>query len=108
MRTLILAVSATAMAVPATLALPIDSAEAQRRYYNRDGYYTGPTWRGNDGRYYCRRSDGTTGLIVGGALGGTLGAVIAPGGSEILGALIGGAAGAAIGQQVDRGEVRCE
>ncbi len=63
--------------------------------------------RGRDGRYYCRRPDGTTGLVVGGAIGGTLGAIIAPGGSEILGALIGGAAGAAIGSQVERGEVRC-
>lgn len=64
-------------------------------------------YRGNDGRYYCRRSDGTTGLIVGGVAGGTLGALIAPGGSEVLGALIGGAAGAAIGSEVDKGEVRC-
>ena len=40
--------------------------EAQRRYY-RNGNYDGPTWRGRDGRYHCRRSNGTTGLIVGGA-----------------------------------------
>lgn len=64
-------------------------------------------YRGRDGRYYCRRPDGTTGLVVGGALGGTLGAIIAPGGSEILGALIGGAAGAAIGSEVEKGQVRC-
>ncbi len=81
------------------------------RYYRRgDPYVLSPNdrvYRGRDGRYYCRRSDGTTGLVVGGAIGGTLGAIIAPGGSEVLGALIGGAAGAAIGQQADRGEVRC-
>lgn len=64
-------------------------------------------YRGRDGRYYCRRSDGTTGLVVGAAAGGTLGAIIAPGGSEVLGALIGGAAGAVLGREVDRGEVRC-
>lgn len=64
-------------------------------------------YRGRDGRYYCRRSDGTTGLIVGAGIGGTLGALIAPGGSELLGALIGGAAGAAVGAEVERGEVRC-
>ena len=64
-------------------------------------------YRGRDGRYYCRRSDGTTGLSAGGIAGGALGAIIAPGGSELLGALIGGAAGAAIGNEVDRGEVRC-
>lgn len=64
-------------------------------------------YRGQDGRYYCRRSDGTTGLVVGAGVGGTLGAIIAPGGSEILGAMIGGAAGAAIGREVERGELRC-
>ena len=64
-------------------------------------------YRGRDGRYYCRRSDGTTGLIVGGAAGAALGAAIAPGGSELVGALIGGAAGAAVGSSVDAGEIRC-
>src|SRR5919112_627934 len=80
------------------------------RYYGQGSdYYTVRSddriYRGRNGQYYCRRADGTTGLIVGGAVGGTLGAVIAPGGSEVLGALIGGAAGAALGQQVERGEV---
>ena len=81
------------------------------RYYRQGDYYAlsanDRVYRGRDGRYYCRRPDGTTGLIVGGIAGGALGAVIAPGGSELLGALIGGAAGAVIGQQVERGEVRC-
>ena len=35
----------------------------------------------DDGRYYCRRSDGTTGLIVGGIAGGVLGNIIADGSS---------------------------
>ena len=81
------------------------------RYYRQGDYYTvrrsDRIYRGRDGRYYCRRSDGTTGLIVGGAAGAALGAVSAPGGSEVIGALIGGAAGAALGSQIDRGEVRC-
>ena len=74
----------------------------ERRLSRRDRIYAG-----QDGRYYCRRDDGTTGLIVGGIAGGALGAAIAPGGSGVLGALIGGAAGAAVGQSVDRGQVRC-
>ena len=74
----------------------------ERRLSRNDRVYAG-----RDGRYYCRRDDGTTGLIVGGLAGGTLGAVISPGGSGLLGALIGGAAGAAVGQSVDKGEVRC-
>ena len=64
-------------------------------------------YRGRDGRYYCRRNDGTTGLIVGGIAGGALGNVIAPGGSETLGTVLGAIAGALIGRQVDRDNVRC-
>lgn len=64
-------------------------------------------YRGNDDRYYCRRSDGTTGLIVGAALGGLLGNQIAQGQSNLLGTLIGGGAGALLGREIDRGGVSC-
>ncbi len=64
-------------------------------------------YRGNDGRYYCRRPDGTTGLIIGGAVGALLGNAIDGGRSSLLGTLIGGAAGAALGREVERGQVRC-
>lgn len=66
-------------------------------------------YRGSDNRYYCRRSDGTTGLIIGGITGGVLGNAIAPGGSKTLGALLGGGIGALLGQSVDRGggDVTC-
>ena len=100
MRNLILAVSASAMAIPATFAVPIDSAQAQRGYYDRDGNYRGPTWRDNRGRYRCRRSDGTTGLIVGGAAGALVGRAVDNHGDRatgtIIGAVVGGAAGAAV------------
>ena len=84
------------------------------RYY-RDGQYYGETrlsrndriYRGSDSRYYCRRNDGTTGLIVGGAAGALLGNAIDNGRSSILGTLIGGAAGAALGREVERGQLRC-
>jgi hypothetical protein len=65
-------------------------------------------YRGQDGRYYCRRSDGTTGLIVGGIAGGVLGNIIAPGGSETLGTVLGAAAGAAAGASIDRNNVSCQ
>lgn len=74
----------------------------ERRLSANDRIYVG-----QDGRYYCRRNDGTTGLIVGGIAGGTLGAVIAPGSSSVLGALLGAAGGAAAGQAIDRNNVRC-
>ncbi|MEI6485810.1 MAG: hypothetical protein WCO11_06035 [Sphingomonadales bacterium] len=66
-----------------------------------------PIWRGYDNRYYCRRSDGTTGLIIGGLAGGTLGNVIAPGGSKLLGSVIGGSLGAILGNSIERGQIVC-
>ncbi|HEX8669987.1 MAG TPA: glycine zipper 2TM domain-containing protein [Allosphingosinicella sp.] len=65
-------------------------------------------YRGNDGRYYCKRRDGTVGLVVGAGVGGLLGNVIAPRGSKTIGTIIGAAGGAAIGYALDRGEVRCQ
>ena len=78
-----------------------------RRYRERRLSTNDRVYAGRDGRYYCRRPDGTTGLIVGGVAGGALGAMIAPGSSSVLGALIGGVAGAAAGQAIDRNNVRC-
>ena len=82
-----------------------------RRYRERRLSRNDRVYAGRDGRYYCRRNDGTTGLIVGGLAGGVLGTALAPGGSGLLGALLGGAGGAALGQSVDRGSgnnnVRC-
>ena len=101
MRTLVLALSATAMAVPASLALPLEPADAQSRYY-RDGYYYGPTWRGRDGRLHCRRPNGTTGLIVGGAAGALIGREIDGGRNRTAGTIIGAAVGALVGREVQR------
>ncbi len=106
MRHLILAVAASAVAIPITFALPADSADAQRRYYDREGYYSGPTWRGRDGRYRCRRSNGTTGLLIGGAAGALIGREIDGGRDRTTGTIVGAAAGALIGREVDRGNSR--
>jgi len=66
-------------------------------------------YRGSDGRYYCQRNDGTTGLIVGAAGGGVLGNVIDGGHSRTVGTLIGGAIGALAGRAVEQqqAQVRC-
>jgi len=85
------------------------------RYYRDDPRYQerrlsaqDEVYRGSDGRYYCKRSDGTTGLIVGGLGGAALGNVIDGGHSRAAGTLIGGALGALLGQSVDRStDVRC-
>ncbi|HEX7849671.1 MAG TPA: glycine zipper 2TM domain-containing protein [Sphingomonas sp.] len=74
----------------------------ERRLSRNDRVYAG-----RDGRYYCRRSDGTTGLVVGGIAGGALGAALTSGRSEPLGILLGAAAGAAVGSAVDKDNVRC-
>ena len=79
-----------------------DPRYRERRLSKRDRVY-----RGGDGRYYCRRSDGTTGLVVGAIAGGVLGNAIAPGGSEVLGTILGAGAGALAGQAIERGEARC-
>ncbi|MEJ7932948.1 glycine zipper 2TM domain-containing protein [Sphingobium sp. AN558] len=88
------------------------------RYYRPDRYYRSGyapirvdrstrIYRGYDDRYYCRRSDGTTGLIVGAALGGLLGSQLDRGRSNTAGILIGGGAGALLGREVDRGSLNC-
>ena len=82
------------------------------RYY-RGGYrpmrVTRETriYRGSDNRYYCRRNDGTTGLIVGAALGGVVGNSLGRGDSGLLATLLGAGGGALLGQQIDRGNVSC-
>jgi len=85
----------------------------ERQVYDSQGRYYEPRrlsrddriWRGRDGRYYCRRSNGTTGLVVGAALGGIVGSQIA--GDRTLGAVIGALGGGLLGREVDRGNVRC-
>ena len=85
------------------------------RYYRSGNYYADRRlsyndriYRGQNGRYYCRRSDGTTGLIVGAGIGALLGNQIDVGGSQTLRTIAGGAVGAALGQAITRGNVRCD
>ena len=82
-------------------------AKLCRRYGSRRLGRNDRIYRGSDNRYYCRRDDGTTGLIIGGIGGGVLGHIIAPGGSKTLGTIIGAGAGALIGRAIDDGDVEC-
>ncbi|MBU3078704.1 glycine zipper 2TM domain-containing protein [Sphingomonas quercus] len=89
--------------------------DAARYYRDGPGYQerrlssNDEVFRGSDGRYYCKRNDGTTGLIIGGAAGGILGNVIDGGRHRTGGTLIGGALGALLGRSVDQQntDVRC-
>ena len=71
-----------------------------QRYHSRGDYRAYQTWRGNDGRYYCHRNDGTVGLVVGAAAGALLGRSVDGGYDHTLGTVIGGAIGALLGKSV--------
>ncbi len=83
----------------------------QQRSAYQPRYYQSPQgmryWEGEDGRYYCKRSNGTTGLIVGAAGGALLGRAIDTRGVRATGTILGAAAGALLGRRLDRGEARC-
>ncbi|MEJ5978638.1 glycine zipper 2TM domain-containing protein [Novosphingobium sp. PS1R-30] len=110
------ATAATAFDVPAQVSTMTGTADLEanqyrdRRWREDRGYrgdrnynYNGRSWRGNDGRYYCRRNDGTTGLLIGGAAGGLIGNQIAGrGGDRTLGTILGVAGGALLGREVER------
>ncbi len=81
--------------------MPIVITADSPRYRERRLARNDRIYRGQDGRYYCRRSDGTTGLLVGAAVGGLLGNIIAPGGSKTLGTLLGAAGGGVAGASID-------
>ena len=78
-----------------------------RRHYDEPVYRNTRVWRGNDGRTYCRKKNGTTGLIIGGAAGALLGREIDGGRNRTLGTILGAAGGALLGREVDRGGSRC-
>ena len=80
-----------------------DSPKYRERQLNRSDR----VYRGSDNRYYCRRSDGSTGLIIGALAGGVLGNMIAPGDSKVLGTILGTGVGAAVGSSVSQRDVRC-
>ena len=130
MRTALIAATMAAVTIPAApaLALPTsapapvagafvdlltpanttESADAfqQRRYYYRDGVRY---WRGNNGRYYCKKRNGTTGLLIGGAAGALVGRAIDGGRNNTTGTILGAAGGALLGREVERsrGRARC-
>lgn len=97
MRNIALAVAAATMAVPVAMPAPAMA---------HDGYYKGKTWRGKDGRYHCRKKDGTVGLLVGGAAGALIGREIDGGRDRATGTIVGAAAGALLGRHIDRNSGR--
>ena len=84
-----------------------DRSYSQQSYYGEPVYRETRVWRGEDGRTYCRKQNGTTGLIIGGAAGALLGREVDGGRSRTLGTVLGAAAGALIGREVDGHGTRC-
>lgn len=97
MRNAMLALAAATLTVPA-----LPSAALAH-----DGYYKGRVWRDSQGRYRCKRPNGTTGLIVGAAGGALVGRAIDTRGERATGTILGAAAGALVGREIDRSRVRC-
>lgn len=96
-----------------------DRDRRDRRYnnrsrgYDRNSRYDQPVrqntrvWRGDDGRAYCKKDDGTTGLLIGAGVGALIGNEVAGRGDRTLGAILGAAGGALLGREIDRSGARC-
>jgi uncharacterized protein YcfJ len=97
MRKIIVVLAATSLVVPV-----MDTPAAARSHY-----YRGKVWRDSHGRWRCKRSNGTTGLLIGAAGGALVGRAIDTHGERATGTILGAATGALIGRSIDRNRVRC-
>lgn len=88
MRTLVLALGAASLAIPASMVVPAGKAEARHRYYSHNH------------QKRCRHSAGTTGMVAGGVGGALLGHAVL--GHGLLGAAAGGVGGVFAGRAIDR------
>ena len=97
MRNFSLALAAATLTVPTMAVIPVAGiSEAKAQTYN------GRTWRDSQGRTRCRRKNGTTGLLIGGAAGALAGRAIDGGRNRTVGTITGAAAGALLGREVDK------
>lgn len=79
----------------------------KHRNYRTETVSSSRVYRGSNGRYYCRKSDGATGTVIGGVAGGVVGNAVAGQGNRLLGTVIGAGAGALLGRTIDKKTVRC-
>ena len=89
MRKLMLAITAASLTVPVAMPEPVLA----------QGYYHGRAWRDSHGRWRCRRPNGTTGLLIGGAAGAVVGSAIT---GSTTGTIVGAAGGALLGRHIER------
>ncbi len=107
MRTMILALAAASTAFTA---VPAEAKKRHRGYDQAQRYYqtdNGIRYWQEDGRNYCRKPDGTVGLLIGGAAGALVGRAVDTHGDRATGTIIGAAAGALLGREVAQNRARC-
>ncbi|MCX9146816.1 glycine zipper 2TM domain-containing protein [Erythrobacter sp. WG] len=125
MKKLALIIAAGAMTLPVATPAMADPprhanawgkrAKDQQRIYDSRGRYYEPrrlgrddrVWRGDDGRWRCRRDNGTTGLLIGAGVGALAGRAIDTRGDRTLGTVLGAVGGGLLGREIDRGDIRC-
>jgi hypothetical protein len=90
MRKMLSIITAAALLAPAFV---VPTAPAHSRSDDRE-------WRGKDGRLYCRKSNGTVGLVVGAAGGALLGRAVDTRGERATGTILGAAGGALLGREL--------
>ena len=124
MNKFILASALAALVLPASSALAHPRGHGhghghgQRAHngdYDRYGRYNQPrtlarndrVWQDSNGRYRCRRNNGTTGLVIGAIGGALVGRTVDTRGDRTLGTLLGAAGGGLLGREIDRSGSRC-
>lgn len=102
MKKIMIALAATGMVATAVPAAAHDTGYRHSHRYDNNVEY----WQGNDGRYYCKKSNGTVGLLVGGAAGALVGRAIDSRGDRATGTVLGAAAGALLGREIQRSRAK--
>ena len=88
--------------------------DERSRYDDRGRYYeprrlsnNDRIWRGDDGRYYCRRDNGTPGLLVGGSVDNMVDRRYRDGRERTVGSILEATGSALFGREINRGGLRC-
>lgn len=114
MRKFIVALGALSLALPSAAVVPLANAAPSAKAFTaasafdqrRHKRYAYREWRGRDGRRYCRKSDGTTGLVIGAVGGALVGRTVDTRGDRTAGTVIGALAGGLAGREIDRSSSR--
>ena len=64
-------------------------------------------WRGDDGRYYCRRDNGTPGLLVGGSVDNMVDRRYRDGRERTVGSILEATGSVLFGREINRGGLKC-